>query len=581
MKLDSKILLAVQTNLLFLLFGCTPASSPDMIIFNGKIITVDQKSSIVQAVAVKDDKIIAVGTNDEIKRMAGKETKMIDVKGKAVVPGLNDAHLHPEMAMVSELSDKIPDLHTLADLYAWIKSETGIKKNGEWIIMPKMFFTRLRELKSPTLAKLDSLAPNNPIFLNGSYGGMINTCAMKVSGITKNTGNPGFLKDKKTGELTGTIRFSVFKLVKLPKEKELSWQAKLDTLAAMLAKYNQLGITSICSGDNDRNNFQMYQDLHKAGKLTVRVFQNIVLPKPTTKDFNHLVDSIKAFNYKTGQGDEWTRIGPMKLVLDGGILTGTAYMREPWGSKAQAIFGITDTTYRGVLNYTREQVLAMAKYADENNWKFTAHSTGGGGVDLLLSVYEEVNKIKPIKDLRWSIIHGNFFTKKAIEKMKRLGVCADAQPAWFYKDADAMKYILGDERIKTFHNYRSLFDAGVMVNGGSDHMVGWDSKTSINPYNPFLAMYSVVTRKTERGTVVLPEEAITREEALKMYTINNAFASYEEKIKGSIEPGKLADMVVLTADIYDCPAEQIKDIVAEMTIVGGKIVYTSESRLSK
>ena len=574
MKLTTKLFLAVQSGILFLLFGCTTASTPDMILFNGKVITVDPKSTIAQAVAVKDGKITAVGSNEEIKKLAGKETQVIDVQGKTVVPGLNDAHLHPEMAMTSELSDKIPDLHNLADLYAWIKNETEVKKNGEWIIMPKMFFTRLKELKAPTLAKLDSLAPKNPIFLNGSYGGMINTCAMKVSGITKDTDNPGFIKDKKTGELTGTIRASVFKLIKLPKEKALTYEQTLDTLKGMLLRYNELGITSICSGDNDENNFKMYQDLHKAGKLTVRVFQNIVLPKPTTKDFNHLIDSVKALGYVTGQGDEWTRIGPMKLLLDGGILTGTAYMREPWGTKAQTIFGITDSTYRGVVNYTREQLLAIAKYAAENNWKFTAHSTGGGGVDLLLDVYDEVNKTKPIKDLRWSIIHGNFFTKEAIEKMKRLGVCADAQPAWFYKDADAMKLILGDERIKTFHNYRSLLDNGVMVNGGSDHMVGWDSKTSINPYNPFLAMYTVITRKTERGTVVEPQEAITREEALKMYTINNAFASKEEKIKGSIETGKLADIAVLSGDLYNCPEDQIKDIVADITIVGGKIVYS-------
>jgi predicted amidohydrolase YtcJ len=481
MKLTTKLFLAVQSALFFFLFGCTPAGTPDLILYNGKVITLDQKSSIAQAVAVKDGKITAVGSNEEIKKLAGKETHLIDVQGKTVVPGLNDAHLHPEMAMTSELSDKIPDLHTLADLYNWIQSETVVKKNGEWIIMPKMFFTRLQELKSPTLAKLDSLAPNNPIFLNGSYGGMINTAAMKVSGITKDTDNPGFMKDSK-GELTGIIRASVFKLVKLPQEKQLSYQERLDILQKMLARYNELGITSICSGDNDENNFKMYQDLHQAGNLTVRVFQDIVLPKPTTRDFNHLVDSVKALGYVTGQGDEWTRIGPMKLLLDGGILTGTAYMREPWGSKAQKVFGITDTTYRGVVNYTREQLLQIATYAAENKWKFTAHSTGGGGVDLLLDVYEEVNKTHPIKDLRWSIIHGNFFTKEAIEKMKTLGVYADAQPAWFYKDADAMKFILGEERIKTFQNYRTLMDNGVMVNGGSDHMVGWDSKTSINPY---------------------------------------------------------------------------------------------------
>lgn len=576
MKIKTKLLLTVQTNLLLLLFGCTPASSPDMILLNGKIITVDQKNTIAQAVAVKNDKIIAVGSNDEIRKLAGSTTKVIDVKGKTVVPGLNDAHLHPETASVSELNEKFPDVHTIADLLSWIKSETAIKKPGEWIIMPKIFFTRLRELRQPSLAELDSVAPLHPVFLNGTYGGMINSCAIKVSEIAKNADLSGFIKDKKTGELTGYVRAAAFKLIKLPKEKPLTYQEKLDALQAMLLRYNQLGITSICSGDNDKNNFKMYQDLHKAGKLTVRVFQNIVLPKPTTKSFSHLVDSIKALDYVTGKGDEWTRIGALKLFLDGGILTGTAYMREPWGSKAVSIFGITDSTYRGVLNFTREEVLAIAKYANENNWKFTAHSTGGGGVDLLLSVYDEVNKIKPIKERRFSIIHGNFYTKEAIEKMKQLSICADAQPAWFYKDADAMKYILGDERIKTFHPYRSLLDAGVMVNGGSDHMIGWDSFTGVNPYNPFLAMWSVVTRTTERGTVILPEQAITREEALKMYTINNAFASFEENIKGSIEPGKLADMAVLTEDILTCPVEKIRNIVAEMTIVGGKVVYTKQ-----
>lgn len=572
MRLTTKLFLAVQFNLVLLLCGCSPSSAPDMILFNGKIITVDQKSTIAQAVAVKEGKITAVGSNDEIKKLAGKETQVIDVQGKTVVPGINDGHLHPEWAAVSELNYKIPDVHSLSDIFTWIKSETEIKKNGEWIIMPKMFFTRLRELRQPTLAQLDSVAPNNPVFLNGTYGGMINSLAMKVSGITKETDNPGFIKNSK-GELTGIIRASVFKLIQLPKVKELTYQEKLDALQAMLSRYNELGITSLCSGDNDQNNFKMYQDLHKAGNLTVRVYQNIVLPKPTTKDFSHLADSIKALGYVTGQGDEWTRIGRMKLFLDGGLLTGTAYLREPWGNKAQSIFGITDSTYRGVVNFSRDQILAIAKYAAENNWKFTSHSTGGGGVDLLLDVYEEVNKIKPIKDLRWSIIHGNFFTPESIEKMTALGIHADMQPAWFYKDADAIKYILGDERIKIFQNYRTLLDNGIMVNGGSDHMVGWDSKTSINPYNPFLGMWTMITRTTERGTVVLPEEAITREEALKIYTINNAYASSEEKIKGSIETGKLADMAVLSADLYECPVDRIKDIVADMTIVGGKIVY--------
>ena len=265
----------------------------------------------------------------------------------------------------------------------------------------------------------------------------------------------------------------------------------------------------------------------------------------------------------------------------GGILTGPAYLREPWGDKAQYLYGITDLNYRGILNYSREQLLTLVTVANEVGWKFTAHCTGGGGVDLLLDVFEDVNRLKPIKDRRFSIIHGNFFTKKAIERMKTLGVYADMQPAWFYKDADAMYYVLGEKRIATFHPYKSLFSAGVIVNGGSDHMVKWDPNTSINPYNPFLGMWTVITRTTERGSVISSNEAISRQEALKMYTINNAYASFEEAIKGSIEPGKLADLVVLSHDILTCPENQIKNIQAEVTIVGGQIVYSLEEKLKK
>ena len=195
----------------------------------------------------------------------------------------------------------------------------------------------------------------------------------------------------------------------------------------------------------------------------------------------------------------------------------------------------------------------------------------------MLDAFEEVNRIRPIKDRRFSIIHGNFFTPEAVERMKKLGVYADMQPAWFYKDADAMNYVLGEKRIGTFHPYKSLFEAGVMVNGGSDHMVKFDSYAAINPYNPFLAMWSIITRTTERGSVIVPGEAITRERALRMYTINNARASFEEDIKGSIETDKLADIVVISEDFLNCDVEKIKTIKAELTMVGGAIVYKSDS----
>lgn len=558
-----------------MLFAGNPSPSADLILLNGKIVTVDQHFTIAEAVAIKKDKIIAVGSNKEIRKLANKRTKIIDLEGRTVIPGLIDAHAHPESASLSELEEEIPDVHTIGELLNWIKSQTIRKKQGEWIIFPKLFFTRLKESRQPSLNELDSVAPDHPVFLNGSYGGMINSAAMRASGINEKSTDHGIIRDKKTGLITGLIRSSVFKLLNLPLNKPLSFQEKQEALQAMLKRYNQFGITSICSGSGDYESFVMYLDLSKKNKLTTRIFQNIFLNSRPGTTIKTLIDTLRTFKYVTGYGDEMVRIGALKIGLDGGILTGTAYLREPWGDKAFEIFGIDDTTYRGVLYYSREEVLSIVRVANELNWKFTAHCTGGGGVDLLLNVYEEANRIKPIKKRRFSIIHGNFYTKEAIRRMSELGVYADMQPAWFYKDADAMKYILGEKRIQTFHPYRSLIDAGVIVNGGSDHMVKLDANTSINPYNPFLAMWAMVSRTTERGTVIMPSEAISRKQALKMYTINNVYASFEESVKGSIEPGKLADMAVLSDDILTCSMDQIKNIQSDLTFLGGKIVYSS------
>lgn len=554
----------ILTALVVSLTACTMEKPADVIIVNGKILTVDEEFSIAEAVAISSDKIKAVGSNKKIRKMADGQCRVIDAEGKTVVPGLIDAHLHPEMASLSEIEEEIPDVHTIAELLDWIKGQAGSKPEGEWIIFPKMFFTRLVDLRQPLLSELDSAAPAHPVFLNGSFGGMINSAAMRASGIDINTNHKGILRDKDTDRLTGFIRASAFGMLDLPKQRILSPKEREEALLAMLHRYNRYGITSLCSGAGDMESFEMYRQLGDEGKLTVRILQNILLHAGTN------IDSLK---HITGDGNEWARVGALKVFLDGGILTGTAYLREPWGDKARSIYGVRDPDYRGVVNFTQEELLPIVSAAHENNWKFTAHSTGGGGVDLLLDVYEKVNKIKPIANRRFSIIHGNFFTPEAIQRMSQLGIYADMQAAWFYKDADAMLEILGNERIKTFHPYRSMIDAGVMVNGGSDHMVKWDADASINPYNPFLAMWSMVTRTTERSTVIVPEESISREEALKMYTINNAYAGFEESIKGSIEPGKLADLAILSDDFLDCPVDRIRGIQADLTMVGGKIVY--------
>lgn len=550
-----------------------PQQFADKILINGKIITIDENFSIAEAIAIKGDKIIAVGSNREINHYSNKTTEVIDAKGKTVIPGLIDAHCHPEHASLSELEGEIPDVHTIEELLLWIVTQAGVKKEGDWIVFPKMFYTRLTDMRQPSLAELDRAAPNNPVFLNGSYGGMINTMAMKTSGITENLLHEGLIKDKVSGKLTGFIRRSAFPLLKLPADPKLTNEEEVDALRLLFKEYNKLGITGIISGYHTFANFERYEDMAEKNQLTVRVSQNFRLPSGIRGTKESIVDSLKTFGTVTGQGNEWVRTGSLKIFLDGGILTGTAYLREPWGEKAMDIFDINDPTYRGVVNYTKEELINIVSAANQLDWAFTAHCTGGGGVDLLLDVFEEVDKIKPIAERRFSIIHGNFYTDEAIGRMRKLGILANCQAAWFYKDADAMKFILGDERIKTFNPFGSMVKAGVTICGGSDHMEKIDSYASINPYNPFLAIWSMIARTTERGNIIEPLEAISREDALKIYTINNAYATFEENLKGSIEPGKLADLAILSENILDCPEKDIKNIRAELTIVGGKVVY--------
>ncbi len=575
MKRKFVISLVILFIFLLIHFACKPMPSADLILFNGKIVTVDHNFTIADALAISKDKIEAVGTNRQIRRFTGSKTRVIDLKGKTVIPGLIDSHLHPESASLSELDEEIPDVHTIDQLLTWIKGQTMTKEKGKWIIFPKFFSTRLIEMRQPTLAELDSVAPYHPVFLEGSFGGMINSTSMKLSGITYKTDHTGIIRDRNTGLPTGFIRASAFNLLRIPQKKPLSYQEEQDALREMLKRYNRYGITSLFSGSGDFESVKMYRDMADKKILTARIYQNILLQTEGKITKESVAEKLKKYENITGYGDEWVRSGSLKVLLDGGILTGTAYLKEPWGEKAADIFGIEDPAYRGVINYSREELSAIVSVANEFNWSFTAHATGSGSVDLLLDVFNEVNQSKSIKERRFSIIHGNFFTGEAIKLMSELGVYANMQPAWFYKDADAMESILGKERIRTFHPYKSMLDGGVMINGGSDHMVKWDANTSINPYNPFLAMWAMVTRKTERGSVIGPSEAITREQALKIYTINNAYASFEESIKGSIEPGKLADMAILSDDILNCPVDKIKDIESVVTILGGKIIYSS------
>ncbi len=545
------------------------------IYYNGSILTVDGNESIQEAFAVRDDKFIAVGSDREILNLAGPGTVKIDLEGKTVIPGLNEGHCHPQMASLSEEDQEIPDVSTVSGLLEWIREQAVKKRPGEWIVHPKMFFTRLRELRSPTKEELDAAAPENPVFLDGTYGGVINGAALKMSGITSSTEHPGVLKESAAGEPTGFLRSSAFPLLKGLPQKHFSRDQRLRALSEIIKRYNRVGITSFNDTIESIDEWRLYHELLNRGRLSARAYLNYLPARFRTNA--ELKSHLEETGYCTGSGNEWILMGPYKIILDGGILTGTALLREPWGERAGKIFGIEDKEYRGMTTFENaDEVAGVMRTARDLDWSLTAHVTGGGGVDMLLAAYKALRKDRGKRSYsggRLSIIHGNFFHPDALKLCRELSVFLDIQAAWYYKDLDAMLTILGKERVRLFHPYRSILDAGLTICSGSDHMVKLDSKASINPYNPFLGMYVLTTHKSERDTCFMPEESISRMEALATYTINGACKSGEEDIKGSIEAGKLADFTVLKKSFLKCTDEELRDMEVDMTVLGGKTVY--------
>ena len=269
------------------------------------------------------------------------------------------------------------------------------------------------------------------------------------------------------------------------------------------------------------------------------------------------------------------RIVGIKCFLDGGMLTGSAYMREPWG--VSSIYSIDDPTYRGLLYIPHEKLVPMVRAAVESGLQFTAHSVGDGAVHALLAAYEEVNKSTSIAATRPCLTHSNFMSKEAVEKAAKLGVVCDIQPAWLWLDGETLRAQFGDDRLRYFQPHKSLFAAGVTVGGGSDHMQKIGGVRSVNPYDPWLGMQIAMTRLPRGATKPLhAEETPSRADVLRMYTIQNAKLMFLEDQTGSIEPGKLADLVVVDRDPLTCPLETVRETKVLRTYLGGKLVYSAK-----
>jgi predicted amidohydrolase YtcJ len=552
------------------------AEDADLILHNGKIVTVDKKFSIQQALAIKGNRIVQVGSNEDVLKTKGAATRVVDLEGKTVLPGLIDSHVHPNGACMHEFDHPIPEMESIEDVLNYIKGRAQVVPEGNWIEVHQVFITRLKEQRYPTKDELDRVAPKHPVLFATGPDASVNSLALKLSKIDKDfkvtDGGYGHAeKDPKTGEPTGILR-SCTRYVKAQSNgRKATDLDRTERLLALFKDYNSVGITAISDRNASPSDIERYRKIREQEKLNVRI--GVSHAVGTIGDVAAVQAKIKKVaEHPLCKKDPWLRIIGIKTFLDGGMLTGSAYMREPWG--LSKVYSITDPQYRGVLFISRDRLKPIVQTAIESGLQFTAHSVGDGAVYTLMDVYEELAAKESIARTRPCITHSNFMGKEAVEKMAKLGVVVDIQPAWLYLDTRTLTKQFGYDRLRYFQPLKSIFEAGGIAGGGSDHMQKIGSLRSVNPYNPFLGMWTTITRKAKWYDGQLhPEEALSREQAIRFYTANNAYLLFLEDQAGSLEAGKLADLVVLDTDILKCPEDDIRKIQVVRTYVDGKVVY--------
>ena len=551
------------------------AAFGETIYFNAKVVTLDPARPIAEAFVVDGNRFGAVGAARALLQSASPGAVKVDLRRRTVVPGLNDSHTHPVGAGLAEADGEVPVMGSIADVKAYVKKLAASTPPAKLIFVPKVYSTRLAERRYPTRRELDEVSGDREAMTDNSYASVLNSKLLARLNITRDTPPPAngkIIKDA-GGELTGLILGYQQVLGPLRASRQFAEEERMKALVQMQKAYNRVGITSTSDRGQSPEGFRLYEKLRRQGGMTVRTSVTYLIAG--TGKPEDLTRQIEAFPFTTGYGDDWLRVGPVKTVLDGGILIGTAYLREPYGANTQ-VYGYTDPDYRGVRNVPRENLVAMARAAARLGWQMTAHATGGGAIDALLEAYEEADREKPIRDRRFTVTHGNFPDAAAIAKAKQLGVLFDVQPQWFHFDGPALAPVFGPARSRWFLPLRSMLDAGWVVAGGSDHMIKYDPRLAINASHPFQAMWMTVTRKMADGSVMNPSERITREEALKLWTVNGAYLTFEEKDKGSIQKGKLADFAVLNKDYLTVPEDEIRAIEPVLTVVDGRAVYEAK-----
>ena len=554
--------------LITMLWMCAPdrgisAQRPaaDAIYINGKIVTVDAQFSIAEALAVSGGRFLAVGKTVDIRKLAGPGTRVIDLRGRTVVPGLEDSHLHNAGGGPGV---DLSRARALADVSSAIEQRVRTAARGEVVISNGDWHeAQLKEQRLPLRRDLDPVSPNNPVVLiRGGHEYILNSAALAKWHIDRATPAPegGQISKYPDGEPNGELVDKARTLVTLPANKPTIEQ-QIESWVAQYRKLNAAGLTSVRHPGISLDQYRLVQEMKRRGVLTMRL--NVLLSAPPNPDAAKVRGFIENSGVKDGEGDEWLRVGGMKLVADGGFEGG--WMREPY----EEPYG-NHGEYRGLQLIPADLFVEIVKELNRLGWRVGTHAVGDAAIDEVLAGYEAANADRSIVGKRWAIEHGFIPREEQFARMKALGLVMTVQNHLYLAGPSLVRY-WGPKRAAWVTPVRAYLDHGVTVAAGTD--------ASVVPYPPLWTIYHFVTRDTISGGVLGADQRITRREALRLSTIENAYLTAEEKIKGSIETGKLADFVVLAEDILTVPDKRIQEMKVLMTVIGGKTVFVEAGSL--
>jgi len=532
----------------------------DKILTNGKIITVDSRNSTVEAVAIKDGRFIARGSSKDILGLLSKETKIIDLEGKTALPGIIDSHTHPSLlsSHLTEINCRQSGVNDIADILEMVKKRIAELSPGKWIRGSNFNDSKIKEKRHITRWELDEVSPENPVFILSDTGHqcLVNSKAMELAGVTKDALDPsgGEIQRDENGEPTGLFYEMAMDLITriIPpyKVEELKEGFKV-----VMDRFSRWGVTSTHDANGSNLGIRAYQQLLAEGRKQVRISLMVSL-FPAFPENTNLFHAMSDMGIESGFGNDWLKVLSLKIMGDGSGAGGTAMVYEPQhrGPKETGLM-MTDPAI----------IEAMTIEAHKAGLRCSIHSIGDRGIDIALDCIEKAQKVDPKPDMRHRVEHNSCCTPKQLERIKALGVTPSSSIGYMYDLGDQYLENFGPERSRWLHPHKTMQEMGIIAGGNSD--------CPITYYGPFVQLYAAVTRKTDSGRVVGAEEAINIMDAIRIYTWNGAYLGKDEHKLGSIEPGKLADLIVIDRDITALPPEELLETKVLMTIVDGKTVY--------